>query len=479
MGKSCCAVGCSNRFRKGSGVNFYRFPEDKERKLRWIAAVGRKDWMPTKYTWLCSDHFISGSKSNDPLSPDYVPSVFAHASTSLKRKAVEDMARFKRSADVKKRRQENTIREEVARTLLQLSDTGNGEEFCEPHTGTGTMTDMSTIDIEKSFTKQAELETLVQEYKHENECLKAEQKKLSELCNTMKENDEHSKNDKEKLKEQIQDLKAQINKVSISQSTLEGNDKMVKYYTGLPDFATLQSIFQLVYPNPPESRSRLTLFQQLCAVLMKLRLGLGDQDLAYRFQVDQTAISRYVKRVIDHLYIRLNPLVRWPERHELMETMPVAFRKNFSKCVTIIDCFEVFIERPTSLKARAQTWSNYKHHNTVKFLIGIAPQGVVTFISKGWGGRVSDVHLTENSGLLDKLSPGDLILADRGFNIHDSAGLYCAVVKLPPFTKGKPQLTKSEVDFLRQLSRVRIHVERVIGVLRQKYSIFGSTLPIN
>ncbi len=64
------------------------------------------------------------------------------------------------------------------------------------------------------------------------------------------------------------------------------------------------------------------------------------------------------------------------------------------------------IEHPTSLKARAQTWSNYKHHNTVKFLIGIAPQGVVTFISKGWGGRVSNVHLTENSGLLDKLSPG-------------------------------------------------------------------------
>ncbi len=87
---------------EGSGVNFYRFPEDRERRLRWIAAVGRKDWMPTKYTWLCSDQFISGSKSNDPLSPDYVPSVFAYASTPLKRKAVEDMARFKRSADVKK-----------------------------------------------------------------------------------------------------------------------------------------------------------------------------------------------------------------------------------------------------------------------------------------------------------------------------------------------------------------------------------------
>lgn len=90
------------------------------------------------------------------------------------------------------------------------------------------------------------------------------------------------------------------------------------------------------------------------------------------------------------------------------------FRKSHRKCVVIIDCFEVFMERPTNLKARAQTWSNYKHHNTAKFLIGVSLQGSITFISKGWGGRVSDVHLTENCGILENLLPGDLILADSG-----------------------------------------------------------------
>ena len=59
--------------------------------------------------------------------------------------------------------------------------------------------------------------------------------------------------------------------------------------------------------------------------------------------------------------------------------------------------------------ARAQTWSNYKHHYTVKFLIGIVPQGAISFISKGWGGRVSDVHSKENCGLLEKLLPGDQV----------------------------------------------------------------------
>ena len=34
-----------------------------------------------------------------------------------------------------------------------------------------------------------------------------------------------------------------------------------------------------------------------------------------------------------------------------------------------------------------------KKHNTVKILIGIAPQGSVAFISKGWGEQVSDRKL--------------------------------------------------------------------------------------
>ena len=137
------------------------------------------------------------------------------------------------------------------------------------------------------------------------------------------------------------------------------------------------------------------------------------------------------------LYARLSGFISWPERHLLLKTMPMAFRKSFKKCVSIIDCFEIFTERPTALDARTQTWSNYKKHNTVKFLIGITPQGSVDFISKGWGGRVSDVYLTEHCGLLENLLPGDVVLVDRGFTIEDSASMYCAEVKHPPFTKAR------------------------------------------
>ena len=76
MVKGCCAVGCTNRSSKGSSIHFYRFPANPQRRLLWIAGINRKNWQPSKYSWLCSSHFISGEKSDDHLSPDYVPSVF-------------------------------------------------------------------------------------------------------------------------------------------------------------------------------------------------------------------------------------------------------------------------------------------------------------------------------------------------------------------------------------------------------------------
>ena len=303
---------------------------------------------------------------------------------------------------------------------------------------------------------------------HNNELLLKIEQTTTEL-ETAKSNDC-------KLSSKVDSMSSRI----VSRQVLENDEKQVKFYTGLPSFAVLKAVFDLAIKGLPTSfYSGCDIFDQFLMTLMKLRLNVSDQDLAYRFGVNQSTISRCIAKWLDVLHVKLSPLIYWPDREQLLKTMPTCFRKNFRKCAIIIDCFEVFMERPTSLKARAQTWSNYKKHNTCKFLIGITPQGSIAFISKGWGGRVSDVHLTENCGLLTKLLPGDVILADRGFTVEQAAGVYCAEVKIPPFTKGKKQLSKMEVDRARQLAQVSIHVERVIGLVRQKFSILQSTLPIN
>ena len=154
------------------------------------------------------------------------------------------------------------------------------------------------------------------------------------------------------------------------------------------------------------------------------------------------------------MYERLKSLLKWPDQEQLYRTMSLDFKREFGKCVVIIDCFKIFMERPAALVTQAQTWSNCKQHNTCKFLIGITPQGTISFISKAWGGRVSDVYPIEDFGILENLIHGDLILADYGFTIQDATGLYCAEVKVPSFTKGKPKLSKHKVDTTHELAHV-------------------------
>nr|XP_047122674.1 uncharacterized protein LOC124806102 [Hydra vulgaris] len=274
-------------------------------------------------------------------------------------------------------------------------------------------------------------------------------------------------------------LKKKLLSFEVTVESFTDDDKVL-YYTGLPCRKVLLAVFQHVEAYISlTARSRLSKFQKLILALMELRLGTPIQDLAFRFDISYSVASKTFKNILHILYVRMKPLIYWPERKELQQSMPLSYRQHFGlKIAVIIDCFEIFIERPSNLMARAQTWSNYKSHNTVKYLIGIVPQGVISFISQGWGGRTSEKLITEQCGLLEKLNPGDVVLADRGFNIADSVGLMCAEVKIP-FTKGKKQLSAVDVESTRKIARSRVNVERVIGLARNKYTILKEILPVD
>ena len=93
--------------------------------------------------------------------------------------------------------------------------------------------------------------------------------------------------------------------------------------------------------------------------------------------------------------------------------MPQKFKKRLGNCRVIIDCTEFCIDRPYNLQTQARTWSNCKHKNTLKTLVGITLYGSMSFVSKMYNGCISDKEITEKSGFCTNVQLGDEIIADE------------------------------------------------------------------
>lgn len=349
------------------------------------------------------------------------------------------------------RRQQKKDEIEAAGALLQLPDSTSSDH------------DEGDLNVSSTSTSATSLEPSVsfQEYKS----LQDEYRVRVDEVNSLK-----------------QSTSSQLGRGFPDNDMLKGNEKLTTFYTGLQNYAILMSVYTLVSKCIPDNPStKLTNFQCFLLTLMKLRLNLSNYDLGFRFCIHETTVSRCITKWLQLMDVRLTPLIQWPDRDCLQKTMPWCFRSHYGlKVTSIIDCFELFIEKPSDLMSKAATWSTYKHYNTVKYLISVTPQGTVSFISKGYGGRVSDKHITINSGYLNKLTSGDVVLADRGFNVEESVAYRGATLNIPAFTytRGKPQLSPGDVESTRKIANVRIHVERVIGSVRQRFKILSATTPL-
>ena len=78
----------------------------------------------------------------------------------------------------------------------------------------------------------------------------------------------------------------------LTEESLKHDDAKVKFYTGLPFFKTLMAVFTYISAHVvSRQQSSITKFQQFIMVLMKLRLNLTNQDIAYRFGEHQSSVS--------------------------------------------------------------------------------------------------------------------------------------------------------------------------------------------
>ena len=430
----CAVPGCSNNSNKKPELLFHRLPlKDKKLIKIWIHKIGRKNLPLNGNTRICSEHFVASA--NRHLRPGKFPSINLPVLSTTVSKPSRRRPPLPRGA---------------AERELHGDGSGEEESGLEPVSDQACCTDLTANQIE------------------------AMEEEIS------------------KLKQEISDLK-QAN--ALSKFTLSSSiANKISFCTGFPDHASLMtcykflgpSVYNLKYWNSKaketaciskkKGRPRsLEPLEEFFLVLVRLRFGLMEQDIADRFGLSCSTVSRIFTTWINFLDLKLKEIPLWPPRDAITSNMPKCFQDLYPTTRVIIDATEIYVEKPSLPDLLQMTFSSYKNNNTFKALIGISPSGAIIFISSLFSGSISDKELTRKSGILQLLERGDSIMADRGFDIEKDLIPLEVRLNIPPFLKGKPHLSDRETTETRRIASMRIHVERAMECIKN-YHIFDRTI---
>ena len=341
---------------------------------------------------------------------------------------------------------------------------------------------------------------LIDKYESELEkIIEIKNREISELKNIVQSKNEEIdrlKTENEHIRTKLRAEKNKGKRFGIEK--FSENDDAIRFYTGLPDYQSFEALHnfvkaksgsQLNYHNnkkdnvtkgassskrgPPRALSDP---DELFLTLSRMRLNLLEEDLQYRFEVSGTTVSESFITWTDRLHYCLSSFDQIPGLEEgLRHLRPECFKKEFEDIDLLIDCTEVFIEKPSDPIAQSATWSEYKEHNTGKILVGLSPVGFPRFVFDAFPGSVSNDDITAQSGILSLARRNKRWLAYKGWQCDgDTFGL---IIETPDRLEGKLQFSEAEDITNRKISRVRIHVERLIRRIKV-YRILKSTIPL-
>ncbi|KAJ8680000.1 hypothetical protein QAD02_015787 [Eretmocerus hayati] len=421
---TCCVVNCSN-----SGRN---------------TAVKRKNvdgspWMLKPHDRICSAHFFDNDKSDDPQSPSYVPTVFPPVYPTKKIDSKSAATRFKRLKD---RSHTNVLKQatlSVQSSSSIMCSTSSHEDSTQvaldPHS-----VEILCHNLEKlTVDQECQVSFDVNEPQVPSSSFFVYRRDQGSHSNVEIQTDiiinQKVTNDQGVGTDSSEPIQSEV------ELGFKGTQLLDLAGVSTDTFNTLLGRTKHLLDNKwkVKRQDRLLLF------LMKLKTGLTFSALSALFLIDRKTVSRIFFQTLEHLVYPTKDFISWPSRDVVQDTMPKCFKDKYSNTGVIIDCTEFRMDIPSQIDERVWCYSHYKHGFTIKLLVCITPGGYICFISKGAGGRMSDSQLTIESGLLDLLEEGDVVLADKGLpeikTVVDASGKKVLVV-MPPFLYDKKEFTK-------------------------------------
>ena len=424
----CAVFCCPHKSWVHKNLTFFSFPTDPKLKQKWVAALKARTM---DYKWqsshrVCSAYFPGGRR----YGTNNIPAVFPR--------------KDKRTGQIV--------------WAVDISDLLNAEAT-EATVSSSNKTE--NADVVCSSCEQAESEASDQQSEDTRRENVAKNDSHSEEFSPEKDCDCQIEVDE--LRKRIKDLEERREVERFRVRMFMASDSDIRFYTGLPDYATFITLYNFIKPKPgfslnyyngytnaskdPSyivSRGRSRNLCELFLTLTRLRLGLLEKDLSDRFNILQQEVSQIFATWIDRLYYCLGQLSFETDGESTKKHLPKCFKPDNEDVYHIIDCTEIFIEQPSQIIQQSYTWSEYKGHNTGKGLIAISPLLLPVFVSEIFPGSKSDEDILRDSGILSLAQEGNRWLADKGFIVQHILDNYGVIVETPEKLSGKKQFTPEQ-----------------------------------
>ncbi|KAL5011769.1 hypothetical protein ScPMuIL_010320 [Solemya velum] len=548
MVHTCVVWGCTNRADAGATKKqYFDIPKviysqgteteklSSERRNLWLARINREgfDPDPTKRHYkVCSDHFITGKKADlyDNTNPDWAPSQKMGPQLPDSCPSTDPQSLKKRYQRAKGRQEKDAVKKKaitaICRTLREEIEEQDALSLKDDETKDSSSTNSAHSEQYEGGKSDASFSAMDKDEKPciippdmikiekpvENWGLVRGRKVCIDDCHDSPDvNVPTISEDLDKANKEITALKLKIDvmkKLASYQKKwsvkwIRDNDEKTCMYTGLPSWVAFLNLYTIVEHVVTEAKCELpdsdgtdtggdlTLCDELFAVLVKLKLGLFSEDVAWCFSIPVKRFKKIFEIWISSLFLKFADWssMRAGCKKQTDYVIPSFIRKNFD--VKIILCW-----LPLEFSAGSASADDQNNKETFKMLTGLDRHGKIIFLSGMWIKQSDQLTVAGNFAVLNLIKDGDTIVVPSDLEIVSALTIgskNVKVVVLPYNTKEMVGTTADQMESIHNfiqwsLDRVkwfgvmdkvvqvenREHADKIVAVCCQLSNIYYS-----